>query len=102
MAEYKHSPKKYRGAGGGRWQAADDNRIPPADLRNIDEYDEREEAANVSKHDTKVIMAHEFREDPEMFKTIAESVADSYNEAHCLKVGGELPAELEKKEKKDE
>jgi hypothetical protein len=68
---------------------------------NTDEYDEREETANQSEHDTKVIMAHEFREDPEMFKEVAEAVANSYNEQHKLEVGGKLPPELERKEKKD-
>lgn len=98
-------PKDIRMTDSGRWQAANDNRIPPPDLRNIEEYDEREEAANQSKHDTKVIMAHEFREDPELFKTVAGAVADSYNDQHKLVVGGDLPAELEKekeKEKKDD
>jgi hypothetical protein len=99
MGKWEEDPEE-RETDEGCWRRADDNRLPnpSINLMKTEEFDERDEAANQSNHDTKVIMAHEFREDPEMFKEVAQSVAESYNEQHCLKVGGELPAELRKEE----
>ncbi len=91
--------KEERETDAGCWRKADDNRFPnpTIDLEKTVE-EQREETAAVQNHDTKVIMAHEFRENPEGFKAMAEAVADSYNEAHSLKVGKELPEQLRKED----
>ena len=43
--------------------------------------------------ETKIIMAHECRENSEGFKEIAQTIVDAYNEANKLRVGRELPEE---------
>ena len=48
-----------------------------------------------NKHNTEIIMAHEFREHPEGYKDIAQTVVDAYNEANTLSVGGKLPDSLD-------
>jgi hypothetical protein len=85
----------------GCWKAVNDNLRPnpPFDPDILEE--QREEIAKAQNHDTKVIMAHEFREDPEGFKALTKAVVDSYNEEHTLVAGGELPEQLETKPKKE-
>ncbi len=78
------------------WKAVDDNLLPnpPFDLK----WEEDEAYVKASKkqsYDTKVIMAHEFRENPEGFQSIAQTVADSYNDQHKLRVGEDLPIGFE-------
>lgn len=75
------------------WKAQDDLRLPnpPQDTEHAkDKLYAKKTADGVLK--TKIIMAHEFRENPEGFKEIAQNVADTYNEANELRVGGEVPA----------
>ena len=102
MAKVLGPPKDPRVTSEGIWKPTDDCLLPnpPLDAEHGEDKVFDEEIKE-KKHDTKVIMAHEFRENPEGFKTVAQKVADSYNEANCLEVGGELPDVLEKKEKDD-
>jgi hypothetical protein len=83
----------------GCWRRSDDNRFPnpTIDLKKT-VSEQREEIAAAQNHDTKIIMAHEFRENPEGFQAMAHAIADSYNEQHSLKVGEELPEQLRKEE----
>jgi ERCC4-related helicase len=81
------------------WKAVDDNLLPnpPHDT----EHPKDEVLAGLVKEDinkTKIIMAHEFRENAEGFKAMAEDVADSYNNQHKLRVGEELPVGFKEEE----
>ena len=74
------------------WKGPNDNLIPnpPQDTEHAeDTIYAKVVAENI--HSTKIIMAHEFRENPEGFKDIAQSVVDAYNEANTLTLGGEIP-----------
>ena len=74
------------------WKPVNDNLLPnpPQDTKHDDDklY---AKMTDEKRHTTKIIMAHEFRENPEGFKEIAQSVADAYNEANKLEVGKEIP-----------
>ena len=63
---------------------------PPQDTEHADDRLYAKVVAE-NKHNTEIIMAHEFRENPDGFKDIAQTVVDAYNEANTLKVGGEIP-----------
>ena len=69
-----------------------DNLIPnpPQDTEHAEDKLYTQMTAE-NKHNTEIIMAHEFRENPEGFKDIAQAVVDAYNEANTLSVGGEIP-----------
>ena len=58
------------------------------------------EMTDETRYKTEVIMAHEFREHPEGYKDIAQSVVDAYNEANALTVGGKLPDNLDTEKEK--
>ena len=91
MAKYKEG-RDPRVTNESCWKAVDDNLIPnpPQDTKHeTDKLYAKTIAEDVKK--TKIIMAHEFRENPEGFKEIAQSVVDAYNEANKLEVGKELP-----------
>lgn len=95
MAEQWQQPKDPRVTNESCWKSTDDNLLPnpPINLEHeVDKHYEKLTCKNVS--DTKVIMAHEFREDPDSFKAVAQQVADSYNDQHALTVGGRPPIEL--------
>ena len=74
------------------WKGPEDNLIPnpPQDTEHADDklYTEM---TDENKYKTEIIMAHEFRENPEGFKDIAQAVVDAYNEANIISVGGEIP-----------
>ncbi len=63
---------------------------PPQDTKH-DEDSIYAKVVAENIHSTKIIMAHEFRENPEGFKGIAQAVVDAYNEANTLSVGGVIP-----------
>ncbi|KKN92426.1 hypothetical protein LCGC14_0209170 [marine sediment metagenome] len=85
----------------GCWKSSDDNRIPNPPVDGVHQEDKHYDKVTAGKkHDTKVIMAHEFRENPEGFQAMAQTVVDSYNEENSLEVGGELP-EILTKEKEE-
>ena len=46
---------------------------------------------------TKIIMAHEFREDAESYDAVRQQIADAYNDAHALTIGGRTPIDIEEK-----
>ena len=111
MSKRRHNPKDNRVTDAGCWKAVNDNTLPnPADPDpdpdpkrpksrenlSLDEWEKR--VTEAQKHDTKVIMAHEFRENPDGFKAMAQAVADSYNDQHKLVVGEELPLGLKEED----
>ncbi len=85
------------------WKATDDNLLPnPPTSKEHEMVDEvYAEATKEQSHDTKVIMAHEFRENPDSFKAVAQQVADSYNDQHALTVGGDAPIDFDEEESND-
>ena len=96
VGEAKRQPGENRETDAGVWRAVDDNRLPNPEYSVVDADERDDTLADTKQNNTKVIMAHELRENPEGFKAMAEAVADSYNEAHALKVGEELPEQLKK------
>jgi CRISPR/Cas system CSM-associated protein Csm4 (group 5 of RAMP superfamily) len=68
------------------WKATGDNLIPNPPISKehqmIDEHYTEMVAEDVKK--TKIIMAHEFRENPKGLRSIAQAVVDSYNEQHQI------------------
>lgn len=74
------------------WKSTDDNLLPnpPPNLKHEVDAHYAKLIAD-QKHDTKVIMAHEFRENPKGYKEMQQAVADTYNEANKLVVGEDLP-----------
>lgn len=91
MAKYKEG-RDPRVTNESCWKAVNDNLLPnpPQDTKHeADKLYTKMIAEDVTK--TKIIMAHEFRENPEGYKDIAQSVVDAYNEANTLSVGGEIP-----------
>jgi hypothetical protein len=81
------------------WKAVDDNLLPNPPYNA--EHPKDEVLAGLVKEDTnktKIIMAHEFRENPDGFKAMAEDVADSYNSQHKLRVGEDLPKGFKEEE----
>ena len=60
-----------------------------------DNYYTKMTAKDVNK--TKIIMAHEFREDSESYDSVRQQIADSYNDAHALTVGEKPPIGIEEK-----
>lgn len=77
------------------WKGGKDNLLPnpPYDAES-DKDEEIEGPVKKAKNDVKVIMAHEFRENPEGLRSIAEAIVDSYNEQHSITV--EIGKEEEK------
>ena len=59
----------------------------------VDNYYKKMTAKDVNK--TKIIMAHEFREDSESYDSVRQQIADSYNDAHALTVGESPPIDIE-------
>ena len=77
------------------WKGPMDNLLPnpPQDTKHeVDSVYAKVVAEN--KHNTEIIMAHEFREHPDGFKEIAQLVVDAYNEVNTLSVGGECPTSI--------
>ena len=62
---------------------------PKEEHQMVDQYYKTVTAKDVNK--TKIIMAHEFREDPDSYSSVRQQIADSYNDAHALVVGEEPP-----------
>jgi len=91
MAKYKEG-RDPRVTNESCWKAVDDNLLPnpPQDTRHEpDKLYAKTIAKDIEK--TKIIMAHEFRDNPDGYKQIAQVVVDAYNEANQLRVGEELP-----------
>ena len=77
------------------WKEVDDNRLPNPPPVIVEEKDEvYSKRVNPITNKMKIIMEHELKENPESFQSIAQSIADCYNEAHTLKVGEKLPVVL--------
>ncbi len=63
--------------------------------QTVDEHYKKAASKDVNK--TKIIMAHEFQEDPESYGSVRQQIADSYNNAHMLTVGKKPPIDIEEK-----
>ena len=61
----------------------------------VDEHYKKVASKDINK--TKIIMAHEFQEDPDSYTAVRQQVADSYNNAHMLTVGKKPPIDIEEK-----
>ena len=109
--------------GDGVWRKSDDLRFPKTQFQppkavtitnescwhvsemipNPPESDDHQKDTHYKKitagdvHNTKVIMAHEFREDPESYGSVRQQIADSYNDAHSLIVGEKSPIGIKEK-----
>ena len=95
MAEYKQL-KDARVTNESCWKGSNDHSLPNPPINIKHAVDELYAKMTDNKLNvTKIIMAHEFRENPEGFKSIAQDVVDAYNKAHTLSVGGEVPESLD-------
>ena len=81
------------------WKALNDNLLPNPPF-NVEHSKDEVFADRVEKNvvSTKIIMAHEFRENPDGFNSMAQAIADSYNDQHKLHVGGSLPIGFDNEE----
>ena len=78
------------------WHVSDMIPNPPeSDDHQKDAHYKKMTAKDVNK--TKIIMAHEFREDSESYDSVRQQIADSYNDAHALTVGEKPPIGIEEK-----
>lgn len=84
---------------GGHWQAVSDMRIPKPSINdnNINKPDKSARPSyDILK--TKIIMAHELKDNPESYRNVAKTIVDAYNKAHTIKVFGEEEEEEEDNE----